>query len=596
MDRYGCWLLVLVGALMLLPGSADMPLLDRDEPRFSQATWEMMERSEWVVPYFNGEYRFDKPPLTYWWMRVHYWILGKSELGARLHSMFATMLVAFGMVAFAARLKRKPLGWVAAFGWLTCMQVFLHGRLALADMPMVAAIFFANRAWFELLFPEDGKERSRLWFWVLYVSLGLGFLAKGPLGIVVPMLSLLLFRFAFWRKPLTWRSLKIWTGLPVTFAMIAAWGIPALISTDGLFWDIGMGKHVIERGVEAFNDRKVLPFYYLLTALFSLFPWFALLGERFRWVRRDWEATSAFLVSWIVAPYLVFLGYSTQLPHYVLPAFPAMFLWVLHVWQPVYVDKGVSRTGLVWFWSYVGIWVTAAVAGLVWVLGSGLAVDSLRIGMALLFGILLCMSGIVVCFRFRKWVPMFLCVLGIAVSQWVLGIHMRELSVSIPVSEQLEGLPKETRLVGVGYAEPSLVFYSGRKWEFGLESIDKRAAEIRASHEKGTDNGLLSQEDRMRQMIREELTKELQSDQAKQTVYVLLDHEYLVDQMITEAWGGKPAQKRKELGLDVPALCGDTHSVTSVIGLNFARSRWSKVWVCIPKGLSSENQCLSPDI
>ena len=51
-------LLLLVTAVIYLPGTSFLPLLDRDEPRFSQATVEMMERGEWFIPYFNDDYRF----------------------------------------------------------------------------------------------------------------------------------------------------------------------------------------------------------------------------------------------------------------------------------------------------------------------------------------------------------------------------------------------------------------------------------------------------------------------------------------------------------------------------------------------------------
>ena len=88
------FLLFVFSFLILIPGTVTLPLMDRDEPRFAQATLEMMETEQWVIPYFDGEYRFDKPPLTYWWMRIHYLILGKGELAARLHSIFAAGLTA----------------------------------------------------------------------------------------------------------------------------------------------------------------------------------------------------------------------------------------------------------------------------------------------------------------------------------------------------------------------------------------------------------------------------------------------------------------------------------------------------------------------
>ena len=65
--------------IFLLPGNGSLPLIDRDEPRFAQATREMMQRQDWIVPYFNQEYRFDKPPLIYWMMAAAYGAGGVNE-------------------------------------------------------------------------------------------------------------------------------------------------------------------------------------------------------------------------------------------------------------------------------------------------------------------------------------------------------------------------------------------------------------------------------------------------------------------------------------------------------------------------------------
>ena len=47
-------------------GTWTLPLIDRDEPRFAEASREMIARGDYVIPYFNNQLRFDKPPLTYW--------------------------------------------------------------------------------------------------------------------------------------------------------------------------------------------------------------------------------------------------------------------------------------------------------------------------------------------------------------------------------------------------------------------------------------------------------------------------------------------------------------------------------------------------
>ena len=78
---------------LLVPGTSSLPLIDRDEPRFAQATREMVDNGEWIIPTFNHDVRFDKPVLTYWMMRGGYVLFGVNEFGARFHSMVCTLLL-----------------------------------------------------------------------------------------------------------------------------------------------------------------------------------------------------------------------------------------------------------------------------------------------------------------------------------------------------------------------------------------------------------------------------------------------------------------------------------------------------------------------
>lgn len=550
-DRFGLLSLVVLGLLVLLPGTFQIPLLDRDEPRFSQATAEMMDRQDWIVPYFNGEYRFDKPPLTYWWMRVHYWVFGKSEIGARLHSVWSSLLIAGGLFVFGKRYFNSIAAWLASFAWLTCFQVFQHGRLALADMPMVAAVFYAFWAFYELTLPDKGDNPRWRWFWLFYISLGLGFLAKGPIAMASPLVAIFFYRLVFWRQALNWKHLRPIRGFLVVFAMVGAWGIPALIVTDGLFWDIGMGKHVIDRGVEAFNNRKVVPLYYLVTAFISLFPWIAFLGKRLRNIRKGWNRQTAFLLSWIISPYIIFLFYSTQLPHYVMPAFPALLLWMMVAVADD--DMPWGKLGSIWFWAYVILWELLLTGALVWVLGSGLSIESLKWGIAALLLVFICLNSIVVAFRYKAYVfsiPFLLC---LAVAQVFLGIEMRKLSPVLPIARIVETLPKDVRLVGVEFEEPSLVFYTGRVWDFHVD--------------------------------REDLLSDIHSEKGRRSFYVVLEHEQIVDQMIQEGWGGPAAEFRKELGFNIKEAASDTHIAIHIKGLNFARMRWSEIVILFPKDL-----------
>ncbi|MFH0909608.1 MAG: glycosyltransferase family 39 protein [bacterium] len=411
------WFLTALTLLLLLPGNNVIPLIDRDEPRFAQATREMMERNDWVIPTFNGEDRFDKPVLTYWLMRGAYAIFGVNEFGARFHSVASAVLLVLAIYFMGRRWFSARAAFWAALGMATCLQMLIHGRSSVADMPMVLFVTLAQWALWELVGRAGParhgplSQRALPWILLLYVSLGLGFLAKGPIAIIVPALTLLLYRFAFARQPLPWSRLKLHLGIPLMLLIVGAWGIPALAQTQGRFWQVGIGEHVVERGTKAFNKRLFLPIYYPLTFFLSLFPWCVFVRTGYRTVRQNGSPLNAFLMSWFVAPYIVFMLYATQLPHYVMPAFPAFFL-LLGQAAPM-LEK---RRKLIAAWAVVMILLIPA-----------------------------------------------------------LGLYLRPRTPAIQFLPLYKEMPARAEFACWKFREPSLVFYSNRRWKILKTAEDAQA-------------------------------------------------------------------------------------------------------------------------
>jgi 4-amino-4-deoxy-L-arabinose transferase-like glycosyltransferase len=130
-------LLFIATLLFHVAGSWTLPLIDRDEPRFAEASREMLQRGDYVVPYLNNRYRFDKPPLTYWAQSTSYRIFGDNDFAARLPSAIAAALTALVIFAWGRRIANERLGWWAAIIFTLCLQTFIHGKAAVADMWMV---------------------------------------------------------------------------------------------------------------------------------------------------------------------------------------------------------------------------------------------------------------------------------------------------------------------------------------------------------------------------------------------------------------------------------------------------------------------------
>jgi 4-amino-4-deoxy-L-arabinose transferase-like glycosyltransferase len=323
--------LVLFAALLVLYGlgNSTLPLIDRDEPRFAEASREMLQSGDWIIPRVNGENRFDKPPLIYWCQAGAMRLFGQNDFAARFPSTVFAAGTAFLIAAWGRRCGDARTGWTAALVFGTCLQVFIHARAAVADMPMV--FFFTAACW-------AGSERLerpgslRLWM-AFYLALALGFLAKGPIALL-PLITPWLYARQQKRdgQPALWVSGG--AGLLFMLAIVGIWGVPALLLTHGEFLRIGIGKHVVQRSIEPMESHGApgmagyllfLPFY-LVTIFVSLAPWSICLPGVLRKAIDTRAAIDRYLLLMAGLVFLVFTLIQTKLPHYVLPAFPLLAL------------------------------------------------------------------------------------------------------------------------------------------------------------------------------------------------------------------------------------------------------------------------------
>ncbi len=316
----------------------------------------MIERADYVVPYFNNQLRLDKPPLAYWAQAVSYRIFGENDFATRFPSVVAAALTALLIFAWGVRIGGEKIGWWAAIIFTLSLQTFVHAKAAVADMWLVFFMTIAHWSAFELIQRSTlNAQRSTLnqgaaaskppwatWkspFLVFYSALALGFLAKGPIAWT-PLLTLgaIIIHSRDW--PLA-RRFKILPGILLVLAVIALWGIPALIQTHGEFFTVGIGRHIIGRSFATMEGHGanslgmyllLLPFYFV-TIFISFFPWSIKLPwlTKNLWRRRD--SIDNYLITGVAIIFVIFSLIKTKLPHYTLPAFPLLALLLARHWQ-----------------------------------------------------------------------------------------------------------------------------------------------------------------------------------------------------------------------------------------------------------------------
>jgi 4-amino-4-deoxy-L-arabinose transferase-like glycosyltransferase len=326
--------ILLFSLMLLLAGNWILPLTDRDETRFAEASREMLQRGEYVVPWFNGAWRFDKPILIYWCQSASYRVFGENDFAARLPSVLFTTATALLLVRWGRKIAGAKTAFVAGAMFIAGLHVAIIGRVATADMAMV--FFYTLAVWsgWELTRPENPGRKT--WWWIFYAALALGFLAKGP-EAWLPLGGMLLgrgLRKNSFRLPLN----ETLVGVCVAAGLAALWGIPALEQTHGQFLAVGLGEHVIFRSVGVIDGHglagvlgfiALLPLYFL-TFFASFFPWSTRVPSALRrwWPERGHDDLGWYLLVQAALVFAVFSCVRTKLPHYTLPAFPCLALWL----------------------------------------------------------------------------------------------------------------------------------------------------------------------------------------------------------------------------------------------------------------------------
>ena len=471
--------MLLLAGLVYLLGNSRSALWDRDEPRFAQASREMIERQDYIVPHFNGTYRFDKPVLVYWIMVANYRVFGTGDFAARFGSSLSGVLACGLLYLFAARLFNRRIAlWATAI--MAAFPLFIiEAKLATADALLSVFLVAALGLW--LISTQAQRPRSYHAI-LLGLALGLGTLTKGPViwlffGVAVLLSSVLrLFILADRPRLLSLRNLTFaLLTLAVAAAVFLPWGLAALSATDGAFWTEGVSRHVVQRSTDSLEGHWGPPGYYLAAWLACAFPFSVLaplaVVQAWRMAKRDWKMAA--LLAWIIGPWLILEIVQTKLVHYTLGCYPALAILIAFLLQDSACQlktKLLGRMALSALWIIAIVLAVAIIGGTVflctgplaqfgpcydllcWGVLAGLVV--LATGLAVRFGLLRSRPDRAIAYGFAGvivWAAIVAGFLAPAISRY--RISPRAAALARDLS------PAGTRFVLFGFDEPSLIWY-----------------------------------------------------------------------------------------------------------------------------------------
>jgi 4-amino-4-deoxy-L-arabinose transferase-like glycosyltransferase/membrane-associated phospholipid phosphatase len=461
--------IALLLALAALPSLGWLTLYDRDEGYYVECGREMLERGEWFVPHFSGEPWMEKPPLAYLMMAGSMKLFGVTEFAGRLPTALCGILVVWLTFHLGRMLYGLRAGALAALAASTCIFFMLIMRLALVDMAMVAGTTLAMIGFWRLL--QGERTRGPV---VFYLGCGIGVLAKGPLGLALPVIAL--GGYVLWTR--SWRTLwdaRPFLGLLIVGAIACLWAVPATIQTRGEFLHELIWVRTIQpifdplqgHGGAGMLERLALLPVYIPVLVVGLLPWTAFLWQGIRRAGAEgWRSQrTAFLLGWGAAQLAVFSVISTKLPHYVLPIVPAAAI-LIGAYLAATLEKDGPRPSVpAWVFAPAGTLLACIVMAapfatgfgdawpwflppaLVLVIGGEWSAQAAREGRADRLALRL---GAVMALAFALLWPISLSRLETGKSSWRVALHIRALT-----DHGLAGV----RVGAAGYREVSIVYY-----------------------------------------------------------------------------------------------------------------------------------------
>ncbi|MDX1997507.1 MAG: glycosyltransferase family 39 protein [Thermoanaerobaculia bacterium] len=265
-------LLALAAALLVLPGIGSRDLWNPDEPRYAEVAREMLESGQWFVPHLNGEIYSHKPPLLMWLMAASSFVTGgMNEVAARLPSALALIAATLATYLLGLSLLGSRRGALVAAAILaTSGRLLWQARVGQIDMLLLALVAFA--VWFWVRGFQEGRPG---FYRLFFLFAGFATLAKGPVGLLPPLFSILVFLWLTGRKSEI-RAMRIPTGLLLWALPVLLWLVPAGFQGGTEYLHDIVFRQNVTRYADPWHHFQ--PFYYYLgTVPGDFFPWSLLL-------------------------------------------------------------------------------------------------------------------------------------------------------------------------------------------------------------------------------------------------------------------------------------------------------------------------------
>ena len=471
------WIVLAGIFLAVLIGHQSLEVIDRDEARFAQASKQMLLGGDLITPYFMDEIRAKKPIAIYWLQSASAAIFGHFDIASyRLPSLLAMLAGLFLTYRLGAQMwpDFRFLPIISVLLLAASPVVVAEAHFAKTDALLLAVIlcqqFYLWRLYKHYQLSDRPPVASRLFigFWLF---MAIGILVKGPIAPLIAVTTIVM--LCLLDRQVKWLvHLALIRGMLIVAIITLPWVVAVSYQTDGAFLDIAIRGDFISK-VQSGQESHGAPFgtyFGLLGLLF--FPGIAFAGFLF-WQGREMlgHPASRFCFAWLAGYWLVIELVPTKLPHYILPALPALALLIANaLLSPLAPPGRIQHILVLVGYGLAVLWGLVLAAVSFWL---AISYGGQSGGWAFIFAML---AGLLVSFiLWRLWVWCRGRQLGdlLAICGAGIGLHLvliaglfaslSQIHIANRLKAHIASLPNRPAAIAlVGYHEPSAVFHLGQ--------------------------------------------------------------------------------------------------------------------------------------
>lgn len=259
------WLFYAGVLIALLPIMIYRDFTPDNELRYLSIADEALRNHDFFAFYNHGIPYADKPPLYLWFVMLCRWIAGRHLLWLLA---LGSLLPAFGVIAVMDRWTNLS-GRRTASRMMLMTSAYFLGAAVILRMDMLMCLFIVLSLYtFWKMYEGKAKKRDK-WLFPIYLFLAL--FTKGPLGILIPLFSILVFLICR-RQLKQFSKYWGWRTWGVLLALCALWFAGVYADGGKEYLNNLLFHQTIDRAVDSFHHKR--PFHYYLVAVWYIIaPW-----------------------------------------------------------------------------------------------------------------------------------------------------------------------------------------------------------------------------------------------------------------------------------------------------------------------------------